>query len=180
MNTLRSSLPQRLAFAVSFTLSFSLSTSSLPVPFSLPKTTSKPYTFPSFSSLSPSPPSNTQSFASDLLSLLATPSDRKSPIPADETQQLSSCLKFLVPFTPEKCSYSRRVILEDSIREGDEKWENEMVWWPPEPVMDLARLAVDSGSDPAAIQRSLDPTVLPVSVHFLISSFILLLSCPCI
>jgi hypothetical protein len=40
-----------------------------------------------------------------------------------------------------------------------------MVMWPPAPVMDLARLAVDSGGDPGAIHRALDPTMLPVSVQ---------------
>ncbi|KAF2316854.1 hypothetical protein GH714_042195 [Hevea brasiliensis] len=40
--------------------------------------------------------------------------------------------------------------------------ENELIWWPPEPVLELARLAVDSGSDPDAIHRVLDPTVLPI------------------
>ncbi|KAJ3699888.1 hypothetical protein LUZ61_003593 [Rhynchospora tenuis] len=155
-----SSLSLRLAFAVSFTLSFSLSTSSLskpkPKPITLP--------FSSFSN-SHSSPSPAQSFASDLLSLLATPSNRKPPIPSKEAKQLSSCLKFLVPFSPEKDAYSRRAILEE-VRKGrggdEEERENEMVWWPPEPVMELARLAVDSGGDPAAIQRALDPTVLPV------------------
>ncbi|XP_078160659.1 T-box protein [Carex rostrata] len=160
MKPLGSSVPLRLAFAVSFTLSFSLSTSSHHLPFSLSKTKSKPNTF---SSLFSSSPSSSQSFASDLLSFLATPSDRKPNIPSDEVQQLSSCLKFLVPFTPEKSSYSRRVIQEDLKRGGDEEeGRNEMVWWPPEPVLELARLAVDSGGDPAAIQRALDPTVLPV------------------
>uniref|UniRef100_A0A0D3GUU9 Uncharacterized protein n=1 Tax=Oryza barthii TaxID=65489 RepID=A0A0D3GUU9_9ORYZ len=36
-----------------------------------------------------------------------------------------------------------------------------MVMWPPAPVMELARLAVDSGGDPGAIHRALDPTMLP-------------------
>jgi len=47
--------------------------------------------------------------------------------------------------------------------------------WPPAPVMELARIAVDSGGDPGAIHRALDPTMLPVSVelsHF-ISYFLL-------
>lgn len=73
------------------------------------------------------------------------------------------------------------MILEDSRRGGDEEEErvNEMVWWPPQPVMELARLAVDSGGDPAAIHRALDPTVLPVSVHFLPFFVYLWLSNPC-
>lgn len=37
-----------------------------------------------------------------------------------------------------------------------------MVWWPPMPVMELARLAVDSGGDPGIIHWALDPTPLPV------------------
>jgi hypothetical protein len=44
--------------------------------------------------------------------------------------------------------------------------ENELIWWPPEPVLELARLALDSGGDPASIHRALDPTVLPVSFSF--------------
>lgn len=40
--------------------------------------------------------------------------------------------------------------------------DNELIWWPPEPVLELARLAVDSGGDPDAIYRALDPTMFPV------------------
>lgn len=40
--------------------------------------------------------------------------------------------------------------------------ENEAVWWPPVAVMELARIAVDSGGDVGAIQRALDPTMIPV------------------
>jgi hypothetical protein len=56
---------------------------------------------------------------------------------------------------------------------------DEMVMWPPAPVMDLARHAVDSGGDPGAIHRALDPTVLPVSVPStpFARSFFFLLSC---
>ncbi|KAJ1699385.1 hypothetical protein LUZ63_007897 [Rhynchospora breviuscula] len=158
-----SSLSLRLAFAVSFTLSFSLSTTTTTSSLSKPKP--KPITIPFSSHSSPSL-SPAQSFASDLLSLLATPSNRQPPIPSNEAQQLSSCLKFLVPFSPDKDAYSysysrRRAILEEFRGDVQER-DNEMVWWPPEPVMELARLAVDSGGDPAAIQRALDPTVLPV------------------
>lgn len=42
--------------------------------------------------------------------------------------------------------------------------ENEAVWWPPVAVMELARIAVDSGGDVGAIQRALDPTMIPVSL----------------
>jgi hypothetical protein len=41
--------------------------------------------------------------------------------------------------------------------------EDELIWWPPEPVLELARLAVDSGGDSAAIHRVLDPTIIAVS-----------------
>jgi hypothetical protein len=41
--------------------------------------------------------------------------------------------------------------------------EDELIWWPPEPVLELARLAVDSGGDPAAIHCVLDPTIIAVS-----------------
>ena len=44
---------------------------------------------------------------------------------------------------------------------------DELIWWPPEPVLELACLAVDSGGDPAAIQRALDPTMIAVSSFFM-------------
>lgn len=40
--------------------------------------------------------------------------------------------------------------------------EDELVRWPSPPVMELARLTVDSGGNPAVIERSLDPTVVKV------------------
>lgn len=44
--------------------------------------------------------------------------------------------------------------------------EDELIWWPPQSVLDLARLAVDSGGDPAAIHRALDPTMITVRFVF--------------
>jgi len=41
--------------------------------------------------------------------------------------------------------------------------EYEHIWWPPEPVLELARLAIDSSGDLAAIHRVLDPTIIVVS-----------------
>lgn len=41
--------------------------------------------------------------------------------------------------------------------------EDRLVWWPPEPVLELARLAVDSGGDVGAIHRAIDPTPITVS-----------------
>lgn len=40
--------------------------------------------------------------------------------------------------------------------------ENQLIWWPPAPVLELARLAFDSGGDPDAIHRTLDPSIIPV------------------
>ncbi|XVF06031.1 hypothetical protein REPUB_Repub06bG0013200 [Reevesia pubescens] len=113
----------------------------------------------------PSPsPSIPKATPSDLLSLLGPPSQSSSvnPSVADE---LKSCFKFLVPFIPiksqqppdfESHSYRR------SLLKTHKDEENELIWMPPEPVLELARLAVDSGGDPGSIHRALDPTVLPV------------------
>ncbi|XP_010431184.1 PREDICTED: U-box domain-containing protein 30-like [Camelina sativa] len=38
--------------------------------------------------------------------------------------------------------------------------ENSLIWWPPEPILELARLVVDSGGDPGSIQRVLDPKMI--------------------
>ncbi|XP_061945185.1 uncharacterized protein LOC133669161 [Populus nigra] len=122
---------------------------------------------------SPSPSSIPKATPSDLLSLLGPPT-QSSKINPLISQQLSSCLKFLVPFTPSKpktpkynsisdCYIKQRSLRLRSnsvIRSKSE--ENELIWWPPEPVLELARLALDSGGDPASIHRALDPTVLPV------------------
>ncbi|XP_047066938.1 uncharacterized protein LOC124674928 [Lolium rigidum] len=143
-------LSLKLAVAVSLTVSFAVSCcSSSPLPSSAaPK------------SPSPSP----QAVAADLLSLLAGPS-AAARVPAGEVSRLRSCLRFLAPVSPATVSRgypwrdSRKVLLEarDAADEADE-----MVMWPPAPVMELARLAVDSGGDPGAIHRMLDPTMLPV------------------
>lgn len=47
-------------------------------------------------------------------------------------------------------------------QKGQREKEDGLVWWPPQPVLELARLAVDSGGDPAAIQRALDPSMITV------------------
>ncbi len=52
----------------------------------------------------------------------------------------------------------------------NQREEDELIWWPPEPVLELARLAIDSGGDPAAIQRALDPTIITVSFFFLLGN----------
>ncbi|KAH1032073.1 hypothetical protein J1N35_044247 [Gossypium stocksii] len=124
-------------------------------------TSSSPFSFFKLQSPSSSIPKATPS---DLLSLLGTPSHSSSvnPSVADE---LKSCFKFLVPFNPIntrsssdfKSPSSRRSLLKSPRDE-----QNELIWWPPEPVLELARLAFDSGGDPDSIHRTLDPTVMPV------------------
>ena len=47
-----------------------------------------------------------------------------------------------------------------------ESEENELIWWPPASVLELARLSVDSGGDPFVIHRALDPTIIHVSFLF--------------
>ena len=44
--------------------------------------------------------------------------------------------------------------------------ENQLIWWPPGPVIELARLAFDSGGDADSVHRALDPSIIPVSLGF--------------
>ncbi|XP_065853019.1 uncharacterized protein [Euphorbia lathyris] len=143
-----------LRFAVFFSLSLTASTSSTRFFF---KSQSQ-------SSLPPIP----KATAGDLLSVLGPTcqSSKVTPLLSDE---LRTCLKFLVPFVPlepislyEPHSSRRRLSSQRLNRERSRREENELIWWPPEPVLELARLAFDSGGDPDAIYRALDPTVLPV------------------
>ncbi|GMP60466.1 hypothetical protein CsSME_00023323 [Camellia sinensis var. sinensis] len=149
------SLSIRFAFVVSLSLAASYTSSSSSSSFP---------PFSTFLKLNPSPPNNPstpKATPSDLLSLLGTPSQASS-IDPNLAKELRSCLKFLVPFSPIPRSRPLLRGLPDSI--SNRKWneENELVWWPPAPVMELARLAVDSGGDPDAIYRALDPTIIPV------------------
>lgn len=144
------SLSIKFAFALS--LSLALSYSSPSSSFSI-----KRHSFPGRSKAS----------ASDLLSLLGT-REQASKVYPKEAQDLMSCLKFLVPFSPslgnsqlETCS-TRRKVSSTMASFRSRREEDELIWWPPQPVLELARLAVDSGGDPAAIQRTLDPTMLNV------------------
>ncbi|KAJ4845124.1 hypothetical protein Tsubulata_038390 [Turnera subulata] len=136
-------------------------------------TASSPPLIVSFSSKSSSPspsPIPPKATPSDLLSLLG-PTTRSSQVNPAVARQLTSCFKFLVPFAPSKPDNGRRRRLvprrffttkAEEDNNNNVSAENQLVWWPPEPVLELARLAVDSGGDPDAIHRSLDPTVLLV------------------
>ncbi|KAK7855091.1 hypothetical protein CFP56_029738 [Quercus suber] len=111
---------------------------------------------------------HTQSTPSDLLSVLG-PKSQSSKIKPLVAHDLNSCLKFLVPFTPtspklrsRKCLTTKKDLGLAKIGASDRREVDELIWWPPEPVLELARLAVDSGGDPAAIQRALDPTMIAV------------------
>ncbi|KAG6701378.1 hypothetical protein I3842_08G163100 [Carya illinoinensis] len=144
-----------LSLSLSLTASFSSST-----PF---------FHKPSSTSLPSSPSSTPKATPSDLLSLLG-PKSQSSTIDPLIAQDLKSCLKFLVPFAPanpkmdyRKCLTMRKDLGSSQFGGRSRREENELIWWPPEPVLELARLAVDSGGDPAAIHRVLDPTIIAVS-----------------
>ena len=142
-----------LSLRLTFLLSLSLTASSFPF-------------FHKPSSPSTSTPKATPS---DLLSILG-PKSQSSKIKPLVAHDLNSCLKFLVPFTPKspklrsrKCLTTKKDLGLAKIGASDQRVVDELIWWPPEPVLELARLAVDSGGDPAAIQRALDPTMIAVS-----------------
>ncbi|EAZ05103.1 hypothetical protein OsI_27294 [Oryza sativa Indica Group] len=132
-------LSLKLAFAVALAVSFSVSCCAAP----------------------PSP----RAVAADLLAVLAGPGAAARVPPAAESARLRACLRFLSPVLPLPAAAAisegraaRKVLVE---RGGADEADG-MVMWPPAPVMELARLAVDSGGDPGAIHRALDPTMLPV------------------
>ncbi|XP_058738544.1 uncharacterized protein LOC131610583 isoform X3 [Vicia villosa] len=131
-----------LSFSVTSSSSFSSNPNPLPLPsssISIPKAT-----------------------PSDLLSLLG-PKPLSKPVNPVIARKLNSCLKFLVPFSPTVTDSPRhRKLFRTELVVPNRRHENDMIWWPPESVLELARLAVDSSGDPAAIHRLLDPTVIPV------------------
>ncbi|KZV34812.1 T-box protein 41 [Dorcoceras hygrometricum] len=111
-----------------------------------------------------SPPSEPKATASDLLSLLGTPQQSCS-VNSQVAQQIWSCFKFLVPFPPYSQTLATGRSLSSNTNSSSDrsgKDIDDMILSPPEPVLELARLAVNSGADPGAIQRTLDPTILPV------------------
>ncbi|XP_034706029.1 uncharacterized protein LOC117929741 [Vitis riparia] len=149
------SLSLRFAFVLSLSFTASHSSSS---PFHLTRTAPPP---------SPSSFRNLKASASDVVALLGT-RQQASQINAEEARQLRSCFKFLVPFTLNSIGLASRgwsIRRRLSLKKGDgrcRREEDELVWWPPAPVLELARLAFDSGGDPAAIHRTLDPTMIRV------------------
>ncbi|XP_075523678.1 uncharacterized protein LOC142556218 [Primulina tabacum] len=111
-----------------------------------------------------SPPSKPKATVSDLLSLLSTPQKSHS-VNTQVAQDIWSCFKFLAPFPPYNETLSTRRSLSSKTIFSSNRSEEDidyLILSPPEPVLELARLAVDSGADPGAIQRALDPTILPV------------------
>ncbi|KAL4556265.1 hypothetical protein LXL04_038911 [Taraxacum kok-saghyz] len=170
-----SSLPLRFAFILSFSLTASSSSYS--------STSPKPhYHSISIRKVNSKKPSATTASAGDILSLLGTPQQASSVDP-QVAAELRSCFKFIVPFnsTTDTQPNSRfnsvkqlsQSIIDSGIRlprrtlsskrhtDADSR-QNELVWSPPAPVLDIARLAFDSGGDPGSIQRTLDPTMINV------------------
>ncbi|XP_009594684.2 uncharacterized protein LOC107803759 [Nicotiana tabacum] len=146
-------------FAFFFSLSFAASyTATSTVTFT------PPYSFRKLklrSSASPPESAVPKASVADLLALLGPP-QQASAVNTQEACQLRSCLKFLVPFSPSSQAPNRRSLSSKLSNRRSVSEENELIWWPPAPVMELARLAVDSGGDPSSIHWTLDPTVIPV------------------
>ncbi|KAJ9557070.1 hypothetical protein OSB04_011684 [Centaurea solstitialis] len=163
---LSSSFPLKFKFA--FLLSFSLTASSssffYPPTISIPKFNSK------------------KASAGDILSLLGTP-QQASSVDHRVADQLLSCFKFLVPFNSSTATsralpasnlgirptqsdlgirLPRRRRLNSEYRFESQSDEDELVWSPPAPLLEIARLAFDSGGDPGCIHRTLDPAIINV------------------
>ncbi|CAA0828621.1 Unknown protein [Striga hermonthica] len=139
-----SSLPLKFAFFFSLSLagvvSFATTTNA---PFGFRR---KPRTV-SYHSLSTA--AKPKATVSDLLSLLGPPQQAKS-VNSQVARDLMPCFRFLVPFDQNPTARrSQRVV-------------DELILSPPEPVLELARLALDSGADPGAIHRALDPIIITV------------------
>lgn len=155
--TIRMSHPSvsfRLALFLSFSLTASSSLPPLPV-------FSKRYA-PSSSLIPKATPS-------DLLSLLGS-KPQSSAVNPEVARDLKSCFKFLVPFSPVHPRHRKLGLGRPKLTSPTRRDKNKLIWWPPEPVLELARLAVDSGGDPAAIHRLLDPTIIQVSFFHFFSS----------
>lgn len=100
---------------------------------------------------------------SDLLSLLG-PAHQATSVNAQVARDLRSCFKFLAPTNqtlPSRRSLTASTPSISLIRDGRKEIDR-LILSPPDSILDLARLAVDSRGDPGAIHRALDPTVIPV------------------
>ncbi|XLR14268.1 hypothetical protein S83_042206, partial [Arachis hypogaea] len=75
-------------------------------------------------------------------------------------RDINSCFKFLVPFSPEP--RHRKLASATLIGSNGREKDDCLIWWPPQPILDLARLAIDSGGDPSAIHCLLDPSIILV------------------
>ncbi|GAA0147316.1 hypothetical protein LIER_07047 [Lithospermum erythrorhizon] len=128
-----------------------LAFAAISLSFAAASTTSPSFLNPHSTS---SPPHAT---TSDLLNILG-PIEQSSLVNAQLSQQLWSCFKFLVPFSKSQRSTHRS--LSSCITPEEEV--DQLIYWPPAPVMELARLAVDSGGYPDSIHRALDP--IPITV----------------
>ncbi|KAL0364814.1 UNVERIFIED_CONTAM: hypothetical protein Sangu_0579000 [Sesamum angustifolium] len=151
-----SSLSLKFVFLFSLSLAGAASfTTGYPATFLFPR---KPTTKASYT-LSPS--TRPKATVSDLLSLLGPPSQAES-VNSQVARDLRSCFKFLVPCNQ---TVTARRSLRPKLslsRTRSRKEIDEFILSPPAPVLELARLAVDSGGDPGAIHRTLDPTIIPV------------------
>lgn len=144
--------------AVVFSFKFAVATLAFVFPHTcITATTTFLFRFRSYSAFSITP----KSVACDLLSVLGSPSDAARVDPWI-SKEIQSCLRFLVPFSPNpSSSTSPQSRMIELAGDGDAK-----VWWPPHSVMEMARIAVDSGGDPSSLQRLLDPTMLQVSQKY--------------
>ncbi|RAL52632.1 hypothetical protein DM860_007400 [Cuscuta australis] len=156
-----------MKFALFFSLSLAVashSTSAIAA-FSPDLRPARKLNFRLYSSLAPPQDlaAASRATAADLISLLG-PSQQSSAISSRVAEELRACFKFLVPFISgsESLKPSLHVPNWELSRSRSRQEENELVWWPPEPVMELARLAVDSGGNPGAIHWALDPKIIPV------------------
>ncbi|PKA58435.1 hypothetical protein AXF42_Ash013941 [Apostasia shenzhenica] len=138
------SLKSAVTFALSFSIALTSASTSLQfLPIFPSKLSLKSFSsaYASSSSSSHCSPSVSEKLAADVLSLLGSKRDA-SRVLVEEAQGGEKIMG----------ERRRRTQIE----------EDEMVRWPPVAVMELSRLAVDSSGDPGTIQRSLDPTVLPI------------------
>ncbi|XP_047327260.1 uncharacterized protein LOC124930928 [Impatiens glandulifera] len=143
---MKSSLPLRFTFLLSLSFAASYTVYSYSPPFS--------------SRLKL--PSDSKATAFDLLSILGTP-QQAAAIDPKVANELRSCFKFLVPFSP---SQQQQTPLPSSMSSDHRRRRladvNDLIWRPPPSVLELARLAMDTGGDPDSIHRTLDPIYITV------------------